>query len=118
MSSGTGDDLTYVALGLAAIAAIMSVRHQANDTQQEVLWLLETVATAEPAAMAPRLAKTRRTRRFPCPRECLMKSTWAVARPTSIVSPTLPPHRPRSSSQPSADGARPGSDQNCPRLFS
>ncbi len=35
MSSGTGDGLTYVALGLAAIVAIMSVRYQAGDREQK-----------------------------------------------------------------------------------
>jgi hypothetical protein len=52
MSSGTGDGLTYFALGLAATMAIMSVRYQAGDTDQKVLWLLETIGAAEPAAMA------------------------------------------------------------------
>jgi hypothetical protein len=52
MSSGTGDGLTYVALGLATVVAIMSVRLQGGDPDQKVLWLLETIGAAEPAAMA------------------------------------------------------------------
>jgi hypothetical protein len=51
MSSKVNDGLAYVALGLAVVAAVMSVRHQAGDTQQKLLSLLETVGNAEPAAM-------------------------------------------------------------------
>jgi hypothetical protein len=52
MSAGTADGLTCVALALTAIVAIMSVRYQAGDTDQKVLWLLETVGAAEPTVTA------------------------------------------------------------------
>jgi hypothetical protein len=59
MSAGTGDGLTYVALALTTIVAVMSIRYQAGDTDQKVLWLLETVGAAEPAAMATPVGENR-----------------------------------------------------------
>src|ERR1700723_911169 len=45
-------EATYVELGLAAIAAIMSVRYQAGGPEQKLQSLLLTSATPEAIAMA------------------------------------------------------------------
>jgi hypothetical protein len=65
MNSTAGDSLTYVALGLAAVVAIMSIRYQASDPGQKLLWILETVGAAQPAAMAGAVGEDSKNPTFP-----------------------------------------------------
>jgi hypothetical protein len=65
MSSKANDGIIYVALGLAAIAAVVSVGHQASDPQQKLLWLLQAVGTAAPADMVSPVGEDPENPTFP-----------------------------------------------------
>jgi hypothetical protein len=56
MPSRTENFSTYVALALAAVAAIISAPGQADATYQELRWLRLTSATSGAAALATALS--------------------------------------------------------------
>jgi hypothetical protein len=58
MSSKTGDVTVFVALGLAAAAAVMSARYQIGDMQQKLLSLLVSVGAVEVAATSGAVGKS------------------------------------------------------------
>ncbi len=52
MPSETGNYCTYIALTLAAMAAILSMPGRADATYQKLQWLLQASALPEAAAIA------------------------------------------------------------------
>ncbi len=65
MAASTGDGLIYVALGLAAAVATMSVGYQSADTQQKLLWLPGTIGAGQPAGMAGQVGDDAGSPAFP-----------------------------------------------------
>ncbi len=65
MPARTGDGLIYVAVGLAAVVAIMSGGYQSGERQQKLLWLLGTIGAGQPAGMAAQVGEDAGNPAFP-----------------------------------------------------